>query len=62
MHVKTQKDYLRAASTNYSLEELRNLMIDARITVLDAKMVKLDKKAKKILSLGNIYLLWKLKI
>ena len=56
MHVKTQKDYLRAASTNYSLEELRNLMIDARITVLDAKMVKLDKKAKKILIDKNAYI------
>jgi hypothetical protein len=56
MHVQSQKDYLRAASTNYSLEELRNLMIDARITVLDAKMVKLDKKAKKILIDKNAYI------
>lgn len=35
-------------STSYNLEELRNLMIDARTTVLDSKMVKLDKKNKKI--------------
>lgn len=44
MHVKEQKDFLRAASTSYTLEEIKNLMIDARTTVLDAKMVKLDKK------------------
>lgn len=44
MHVKSQADLLKAASTSYTLEELRNLMIDARTTVLDAKMVKLDKK------------------
>jgi len=44
MHVKDQKDFLRAASTSYTLEEIKNLMIDARTTVLDAKMVKLDKK------------------
>lgn len=56
MHVKSQKDYLRAASTNYSLEELRNLMIDARTTVLDAKMVKLDKKEKRILIDKNAYI------
>jgi len=31
-------------------------MIDARITVLDAKMVKLDKKAKKIMIDKNAYI------
>lgn len=36
-------------STSYNLEELKNLMIDARTTVLDAKMVKLDKKNKRIM-------------
>lgn len=44
MHVNSQKDFLRAASTSYTLEEIKNLMIDARTTVLDTKMVKLDKK------------------
>jgi NADH dehydrogenase FAD-containing subunit len=33
-------------STNYTMEELRNLMLDARVSVLDAKMVKVDKKKK----------------
>ena len=55
MHVKEQKDYLKASSTNYSLDEIKNLMIDARTTVLDAKMVKLDKKNKKILIDKNAY-------
>ena len=36
-------------STSYNLEQLRNLMIDARTTVLDSKMVKLDKKNKRIM-------------
>lgn len=44
MHANNQKDYLKAASTSYTLEQINNLMIDARTTVLDAKMVKLDKK------------------
>ena len=30
------------------MEELKNLMLDARVNVLDAKMVELDKKGKKI--------------
>ncbi len=30
------------------MEELKNLMIDARVSVLDAKMVELDKKNRKI--------------
>ena len=35
-------------STNYTIEELKNLMLDARVSVLDAKMVKLEKKNKRI--------------
>lgn len=35
-------------STNYTMAELRNLMLDARVQVLDAKMIKLFKKNKKI--------------
>lgn len=56
MHVNSQKDYLRAASTSYTLEEIKNLMIDARTTVLDTKMVKLDKKEKRILIDKNAYI------
>ena len=48
MNVKNKNDYLKTVSTSYSLEELRNLMIDARIIVLDAKMMTLDKKLKTI--------------
>lgn len=55
-HVKSQKDYLKAASTSYTLDEIKNLMIDARTTVLDAKMVKLDKKEKRIMIDKNAYL------
>lgn len=54
-HVNSQSDYLRAMSTSYSLEEVRNLMLDARTTVIDAKMVKLDKKEKRILIDKNAY-------
>ena len=48
MHVNSAEDYLKAVSTNYTLEEVKNLMLDARVSILDAKMVKLDKKNKKI--------------
>ena len=56
MHVKSQKDYLRATSTSYTLEQIKNLMIDARTTVLDGKMVKLDKKERRILIDKNAYI------
>ena len=36
-------------SSNYTLEELKGLMIDARVSVFDAKMIKLEKKKKRIL-------------
>ena len=39
---------LKPASTNYSLRELKNLMLEARVTVMDAKMIKIDKQLKKI--------------
>lgn len=48
MHINSAHDQLKAMSSNYTIEELRNLMLDARVSVLDAKMVKLDKKKKRI--------------
>ena len=56
MHVNSQKDFLKANSTNYSLDEIKNLMLDARTTVIDSKMVKLDKKNKRILIDRNVYI------
>lgn len=55
-HVNSQKDYLKASSVNYTLEEIKNLMLDARTTVVDSKMVKLDKKNKRILIDRNAYI------
>ena len=43
-------------STNYTIEELKNLMLEARVSVLDAKMVKLEKKNKRIKLDKNAYL------
>lgn len=48
MNCRGFKDLFKAISTNYTLQEIRNLMLDARINVLDSKMVALDKKSKKI--------------
>jgi len=41
-------DLLKGISSNYTFQEIRNLMLDARVNVLDSKMVALDKKAKRI--------------
>jgi len=48
MNCTNQFDMLKPASTNYSLRELKNLMLEARVTVMDAKMIKIDKQMKKI--------------
>ena len=48
MNCKHQYDMIKPASTNYTLRELKNLMLEARVTVMDAKMVKIDKHNKKI--------------
>eukprot|EP00825_Cyclidium_porcatum_P049233 TRINITY_DN8458_c0_g1_i5.p1 TRINITY_DN8458_c0_g1~~TRINITY_DN8458_c0_g1_i5.p1 ORF type:complete len:1147 (-),score=224.03 TRINITY_DN8458_c0_g1_i5:329-3769(-) len=47
-HIDKPEDQLKMMSTNYTMAELRNLMLDARVQVLDAKMIKLFKKNKKI--------------
>ena len=44
MHAKDEFDFLKGQLGNYTLEELKGLMVDVRVTVIDAKMVKLDKK------------------
>ena len=49
MNCKGFSDLLKGISSNYTLQEIRNLMLDARVRVLDSKMVALDKKAKRII-------------
>ena len=39
---------IKPSSTNYTLRELKNLMLEARVTVMDTKMIKIDKHNKKI--------------
>jgi len=48
MNVQESSEMLKSTSTNYTLNEIRNLMLESRITVIDAKMMRLDKKGKKI--------------
>jgi NADH dehydrogenase FAD-containing subunit len=48
MNANSQYDMTKPASTNYTLREMKNLMLEARVTVMDAKMVKIDKHNKKI--------------
>ncbi len=39
IHAKSEYTQLKGYSTNYTLTELRNLLLDSRITVIDARMV-----------------------
>lgn len=48
MNVKDENMLLKQISTNYTFEELKNLMLDVRITILDAKMMTLNKKERTI--------------
>ena len=36
------------SSINYSLDELRSLMLDARITIVDGVMTSFDRKTKSV--------------
>jgi len=48
IQVSKKNEQLKAQSTNYALSELKNLMLDSRVTVLNARMVNLDRDSKKI--------------
>lgn len=48
IQVDNKNEQLKAQSTNYTLSELKNLMLDSRVTVLNARMVNLDRDSKKI--------------
>ncbi len=48
MNVQDEGMLMKAISTNYTFEELKNLMLDVRITILDAKMMTLNKKERTI--------------
>jgi malic enzyme len=43
-HFKDQKENLKAYSTSYTNEELKRLMLENRITVINARMVDIDRK------------------
>lgn len=48
-HVPNKNDNLKAYSTSYTPEELKKLMLESRITVLDARMVDIDRSDKNII-------------
>lgn len=48
MHVDDPFYQLRAASINYSIAELKSLMLDARVTLIDGKFTIFDRKSKNL--------------
>lgn len=48
-HVPEKKGNLKAYSTSYTAEELKKLMLESRIHVLDARMVDIDRSDKNII-------------
>jgi NADPH-dependent 2,4-dienoyl-CoA reductase/sulfur reductase-like enzyme len=54
-HIPEKKTNLKAYSTSYTSEELKKLMLESRIRVLDARMVDIDRSDKNIiLNDGNV--------
>ena len=48
-HFEDYKSNLKAYSTSYTNEELKRLMLENRITVINARMVDIDRKSKNII-------------
>jgi len=46
MHVDDPFSQLRSSSINYSIQELKSLMLDARVTLIDGKFTAFERKAK----------------
>lgn len=54
-HIPEKKTNLKAYSTSYTSEELKKLMLESRVRVLDARMVDIDRSDKNIiLNDGNV--------
>lgn len=47
-HFEDKKENLKAYSTSYTHEELKKLMLESRVRIIDARMVDIDKSDKNI--------------
>jgi len=48
-HFNDQQENLKAYSTSYTNEELKRLMLENRIKVINARMVDIDRKSKNVI-------------
>jgi len=48
-HLPSKKTNLKCQSTSYTNEELQKLMLESRITVLDARMTDIDRNDKNVI-------------
>ena len=48
-HFEDKKENLKAYSTSYTPEELKKLMLESRVRIIDARMVDIDKSDKNII-------------
>lgn len=48
-HFADQRDNLKAYSTSYTNEELKRLMLENRVKVINARMVDIDRKSKYVI-------------
>lgn len=48
-HFEDKRDNLKAYSTSYTNQELKKLMLDSRVTVINARMVDIDRSDKNII-------------
>lgn len=48
-HFEDKKDNLKAYSTSYTQEELKKLMLESRVRVINARMVDIDRSDKNII-------------
>lgn len=47
-HMKSDDENMRASSTSYLLPELVRLMLESRVTVIDARLVEVEREDKRI--------------
>lgn len=48
-HFEEKKDNLKSYSTSYTKEDLKKLMLESRVKIIDARMVDIDKNDKNII-------------
>lgn len=48
-HIQSDRENLKSASTSYTLREMTRLLLESRVTVIDGRVVEIDRDEKRVI-------------